>query len=154
MNERHAHHECELCGRFDTACCFEREKLSGVLAKLREAMANDLSEVTLRIAGGKGTWPNRDYITDERWAALLERRSVFDAVLRRIDGPQRIAPDGGCWVRCPRCERVGPHFIEGGETIGYCAQCALGERVRADLIICPEPPDVPQPAHNGGSHAK
>lgn len=53
--------------------------------------------------------------------------------------PTRRAPAGGCWVKCPRCSRVGPHFIEEGEAVGYCAQCALGDRVRADFVDCPAP---------------
>lgn len=75
----------------------------------------------------------------------IEGRLNYVLAYARANGvmPTRRAPPGGCWAKCPRCTRVGPCFIEAGEAVGYCAQCALCERVRADLVDCPAPEETP-----------
>jgi hypothetical protein len=39
-----------------------------------------IEEINLRIERGKGIWPQSDYIKDEHWARMLERKHVLDDV--------------------------------------------------------------------------
>lgn len=55
------------------------------IAKALVPIVNEMKFAQERIDRGKGTWPERDYVTDERWARLLERRDT----LANVEGTLR-----------------------------------------------------------------
>lgn len=66
-----------------------------------------------------------NHVPSDCWGSLEAARAWSEA---------QFAPEGGCVVRCPACNRAGPCHLEAGEPIGFCAQCALGEGRKVRLV--------------------
>ena len=45
----------------------------------------ELEEVQLRLKRGKGTWPQKDYITDDIWAMWRSDEITLKSILHRFD---------------------------------------------------------------------
>ena len=72
----------------------------------RKMVESELQLLDDRIAEGKGTWPHRDYVTDEQWARWQGKRDQLRSVLRWLNEAAPTVSREVAEARvyaCPRC---------------------------------------------------
>jgi hypothetical protein len=53
----------------------------------------EIADCHERISAGRGTWPNRDYVTEDSWSRLYGRLCALEGVLRELESNPEAVPE-------------------------------------------------------------